>query len=643
MKLKRKLSLARLLPFPRTPSSLLVCETDGFSLRGAVLARSGSGIAVVHAAQSRAAGMEEAVAELVGRLKSAGWRGGRAVLLTPGVVPALLELPVDPKKPRPVEQMEDLVRWEMEPMLMQHTTLWSVGRILVGLGYLTEEQARAVIDMQQGRGKPGGAEADLEIYSFKRFGDLAIELGYIERKQLDECLVRQEWLKTEGEDIACGWAAQGNPAHEENPGSHRWLGCAVSRALMQRWVAVFSRQGVRLQGLYPLAGCAATMLGEGETSRLLLESHAGVVTATSVDAGAVTAFHMQQEPLWLLLESHAGLVTATNLHSGSITGFHMQQASLSGPLEACLEAYHALTPPEPETIWLAAVKEEAGDLPAQLEQVLGREVRALPGSAPPEAAGQTTPGMLGAARHALRLPGLNRCCDVPADGPRKPAWQRLEVRAVAASLLLLLCLGAAEIALQVRMELAAAKKARVDKEAATLDTAVAGIKGEIDRVKKQQEALQAKRDELARTEARIRFFGEELPERAAFLQSLLSALEQSVTEEVVIDHIEEIPVSKTARPVIAAVGTPTALTTAGNIGASGGFLLGAWALNETAAQQFVQRIKNAMQPWGMVVQEVSVIAQAGRLGLQGNAVRLRIVKPPAVAEPQAAATAGSKP
>lgn len=636
-------SVSRFLPFLGKPSSLLVCETDGFSLRGAVLARSGNDVTVLHSAQSRAPGMDEAVAELVERLRSSGWRGGKAVLLTPGVVPALLELPVDPKKPRPPEQMEDLVRWEIEPMLMQHTTLWSVGRILVGMGYLTEEQARAVIDMQQGRGKPGGAEADLEIYSFKRFGDLAIELGYVERKQLDECLVRQEWLKTEGEELACGWSAQSGPAHEENPGSHRWLACAVSRTLMQRWVAVFSRHGVRLQGLYPLAGCAATLLGEGDTPRLVLESHAGVVTATSVDAGAVTAFNMQQEPLWQLLESHAGLVTATNIHAGAITGFHMQQASLSGPLEACLEAYHALTPPEPETIWLAAVKEEAGDLPAQLEQMLGREVRALPGSTQPEAADQVTPGMLGAARHALRLPGLNRCCDVPVDGPRKPVWQRLEVRAVAASMLLLLCLGAAETALQVRMELAAAKKARVDKEAATLDAAVAGIKSEIDRVKKQQESLQAKRDELTRAEARVRFFGEELPERAAFVQSLLSALEQSVMEEVVVDLIEEIPVSRTARPGGAAAGTPTVFPATGNVAAADGFLLGAWALNETAAQQFVQAIKNAMQSWGMEVKEVSVIAQAGRLGLQGNAVRLRIVKPPAAPEPQAAAATGSKP
>lgn len=611
-----------------SPSSLLVCETDGFSLRGAVLARSGNEVAVQYSAESRLPGMDQAVHELVDRLRSAGWRGKKAVLLTPGVVPALLELPVDPAKPRTPEQMEELVRWEMEPMLMQHTTLWSVGRILVGMGYLDEAQARAVIDMQQGRGRP---DNQVEVYSFKRFGDLAIELGYIDRHQLDECLVRQEWTKTEGEEVACGWMAQPGAVQGEGSG-HRWLACAVSRTLMQRWVEVFARHGLALGHLYPLAGCAAAGLGSEQASRLLIESHGGVATATVVRDGAVAALHMQPESLWMLLESHAGLVTATNLRDGAMSGFHMHQSSLSGALEACLEAYHALTPPEPEVMWLATVSSEAGDLSRQLQQVLNCRICVLP-----EAAGengvQATPGMIGAARHGLGLAGGALCCDVPVAGPRKPLLQRIEVRAGLAALLLLTVLGAAETALQVRMDLVSEKKARVDKEAATLDASVARIKAEIDRVKQQQDALQGKRNEVVQAEARAKFFGEELPRHAAFLQALLAALELSVTEDVVVNRIEEVPVVRAAAPVAAQA--------AGVAVPAGGFRIAAWALHENAAQQFVQSMKSAMQPWGMDVIEVSVMAQAGRLGLQGNAVNLRIVKPLPVPD-AAAAPAGSK-
>lgn len=612
------------------PSSLLVCETDGFLLRGAVLERTGNDVVVQYSAESRLPAMDQAVQELASLLRSAGWRGKKAVLLTPAVVPALLELPVDPEKPRPVEQMEELVRWEMEPMLMQHTTLWTVGRILVGLGYLNEEQARAVIETQQGRGRP---DQQLEVYSLKRFGDLAIELGYINRQQLEECLVRQEWTKTEGEEVACGWVAQrGTPQAEA--GSHHWLACAVSRALMKRWVDVFARQGIVLQSLYPLAGCAAATLGGDVANRLLIESHGGVATATVVRDGALAALHMQPETLWMLLESHAGLVTATNLRGGSVSAFHLHQSSLSGALEACLEAYHVLTPPEPDVLWLAAVSTEAGDLATQLQQVLNCRICMLP-----EAAGEqrvhATPGMLGVARHGLGLAGAGLCCDIPVGGARKPVMQRVEVRAALAAALLLALIGTAEIALQVRMDLVAERKARVDKEAATLDAAVASVNAEIESVKKLQETLQAKRDELARAEGRVRFFGEELPQRSAFVQSLLSALEMAVTDEVVVERVEEIPVmpgvQRTGQAPLGRAATPAGLAVP-----PGGFRVAAWALHENAAQQFVQSMKSAMAPWGMDVIEVSVMAQTGRLGLHGNAVSLRIVKPQPPAETPAA-------
>jgi hypothetical protein len=325
-------------------------------------------------------------------------------------------------------------------------------------------------------------------------------------------------------------------------------------------------------------------------------------------------------------------VTATNLRDAAVTGFHMHQSSLSGPLEACLEAYHALTPPEPEVLWLAAVSAEAGDLAGRLQEMLNRRICLLP-EVSDEAGVGATPGMLGVARHALGLAGGELCSEVRVAGPRKPLMQRVEARAAVAALLFLAILGAVETALQVRMDLVETRKARVDKEAATLDATVASIKAEIDRIKQQQGVLQAKRNEVAQAEARAKFFGEELPRRSAFLQSLLGALEMSVTEEVVVDRIEEIPVARVALQSTLPSLTPMI--------PPGGFRVSAWALHENAAQQFVQAMKSAMSPWGMNIVEVSVVAQTGRLGLHGNAISLRIVK--ALPVPETSATsAGSK-
>lgn len=608
------------------PSSLLVCEADGLSLRGAVLTRTGGEVTVQYSAQSKLPGMEEAVNEVVEQLRARGWRGRKAVLLTPSVVPSLLELPVDPAKPRPVEQMEELVRWEMEPLLMQHASNWSIGRILVGMGYLTEEQMRGVAEAQQGRGRPDNS---VEVYTYRRFGDFAVELGYVTRQQVDECLVREEWLKAEGEDLACGWLPQ--DATQGDGYGHRWIGCAVSRTLMTRWVSVFAENKVKLQAMYPLAACAAASLGSGNTQ----EPH----TATAAGTNGVASFHMQSESLWMMLESHDSLVTATSMQRDTASGFHMQPSSPAGSLEACLEAYHALTPPEPGALWLASAStdESTGALAAQLREVLGRDVCVLP-ALEGEGGGIVTPSMLGAAHHAMGLSSAGLCCDVPVGGPRKPPMQRVEIRAVVAGLVLAVLIGGAELALQVRQDLALEKKARIDKEAAALDASIASINAETDRIKKLQDRLKAKRDEISLAEARMKFFGQELPQRAALAQSLLAMLEQSVTEEVVIDRIEEIVVSPTAarpasRPVTSGGATPPP---------PGGFRLNAWALNETAAQQFVQAVKGAMRPWGMDVVEVAVIAQTGRLGLHGNAVTLRIVKATPLPEVANSAQSGSQ-
>jgi hypothetical protein len=76
----------RFLPLGK-PSQLLICETDGFSLRGAVLARSGSRIVLLHQAKTEQVDMAEAVADVVGALKADGWKGD-----DPAPLPQRLEM-----------------------------------------------------------------------------------------------------------------------------------------------------------------------------------------------------------------------------------------------------------------------------------------------------------------------------------------------------------------------------------------------------------------------------------------------------------------------------------------------------------------------------------------------------------------------
>src|SRR5690606_15758175 len=98
----------------------------------------------------------------------------------------LIELPVSPTKPRPAIQMQELIRWELEPLLMQCNMYWAAGQLLLRMGYLDEGQLKDVVERQQGKQK--GSNGDNSAYSFKRFCELAIEMGYITQEQMHECL-----------------------------------------------------------------------------------------------------------------------------------------------------------------------------------------------------------------------------------------------------------------------------------------------------------------------------------------------------------------------------------------------------------------------------------------------------------------------
>jgi hypothetical protein len=111
------MNIKNLVPFS-APSELLVFETDGFSLRAAVIKNAGKSPQVVFTANSSFADMAEAVKEIAEQLKQNGFKGGKAILLSPAVLSTLVELPINPKKSRPIPQMQELIRWEVEPLLM---------------------------------------------------------------------------------------------------------------------------------------------------------------------------------------------------------------------------------------------------------------------------------------------------------------------------------------------------------------------------------------------------------------------------------------------------------------------------------------------------------------------------------------------
>ncbi len=546
------------------PNSILVCEADGLTLRAAVLRRVEGQLHVDYTASSNTADLKQAVSEVISELRQQGWQGKRAVLLTPAVMSALIELPVPADKPRPAIQMQELIRWELEPLMMQQSGYWAAGQILHALGYLNDEQIKEVLDRQRGK-KSGIGDGHGTIYAFKRFAELAVEMGFITPPQREECLTRQAWLRADSDEISCGWVAQlsENAAEAENDGQYPWLVSGVNTALMRHWESAFAAHKVELSELYPMTGATAGLL-EHPATAVLIEPHCEHISSLRIEDGAVTAVRMQQ------------------------SGRH-------SPVDACLEAYHAVTPPEPPRIFLAGHCEEEATLAGDLQNMTGREVLQLS-----VLAAELTHGMQGIA-HDVLLHGKTRFCGaISVQGPRPPIWKQVEARAIAAGVVMVGVVVLTEIVMQVRHELVESRYQKISAEKKTFDSAVAAVQAQIDAVKKASDEIKAKETELQKVMNRFDFFAVELPGRAAYVHNVMEELARSINDDVVINVLEETP--------------------------NMGFRLEGWALSEAAAQRFIQAFKDAMQPWGADLVDPIVRAQAGRLGLLGYSLTFRLVE-----------------
>lgn len=577
------MNIKNLVPFS-APSELLVFETDGFSLRAALIKNSGYKTSVVFTAGSPLADMAEAVKEIAEQLKQNGYKGGKAILLSPAVLSTLVELPINPKKSRPIPQMQELIRWEVEPLLMQHTTRWTVGHLLVGQGYMTAEQAQTVMDMQQGKANPTGELQTTDKLSLRRFGELAEELGYIRRSQLNACLTGQEWLKSEDEDIALGWSAQGEV--EDVPGTFGWLVSCMSKSLLDRWESTFKTHNIKLLAMYPLTGSSNTL-------------------------------HHSDAPSSVIIESHKGMAFISKLHKGFVTNQQQYVNPQQSDVARCLESFHSMSATTNTVIGLATWQGNTNDLVTELKTTLEREVTALEPTTPSE---NVSPGMLGAALHLFQKKLAHRVAQVRVGGPLPPVMQRPTTRAGILVAVLVGLIAISEVSLALIQYQTLAEKEKVDLQWEIVSNSNKRISAQAEEIEQRKEEIKKQEQEQKRMQALIDFYGHDIPERVSLVQSLLGILQRTVTDEVVINSIDELGKRASFKQVINSTLSQDSRVEIEN------FNIDAWALSETAAQSFLQSLAEAIQPWGLEIRDPKVLSRQGPLNLEGFGIGFRIVK-----------------
>ncbi len=554
--------LVKKLPFIKQVNSVLVCEVNHLSFKAAVIMRQADKLVIKHEFILAMDEQNNVVKQTITKLRQQGWLGNNAILLSPAVLSALVDLPIPHKNKLSPSQISESIRWEIEPLISQHQKILAIGRILISQGLLTETQVDDILN-QQSYANNKRSKNIAEPFSYKRFGEIAIEMGLINQSQLETCLGRYQ---TTGEDIKCGWSVQAVAPKKSENNQHQWLTSAVNESILRQWQASFAAHNIQLTYLYPLTGCAS---------------------------GTLTLNNQSAKPQ-LLLELHDCVLSATQLRANHIHALHSHANAAGNTLNNCAEIYHLLDSAEFETIWLANSSTnnalEASNFADNLAQVLQHPVKTLIN--PSEL---VTLGMLGAARNFMKMKGAELIAGIPVKEAQPPLLQRVKVRAVLAAISLLLGLAVAEGVLQIRQSLIELANKNISEDVNKVDNAIARLNTKADKVKQLKELIKVKSEDTKEIQSTVNLLTIDIPKRNILVNTLLNDMSRSVSADVVIDRLSEDPMF--------------------------GFSIQAWSLNEKSAQEFVKYFQLAVHALGLKIKDVTVSQQTGRLGLIGYSVK----------------------
>lgn len=218
----------------------LLLTWDVRGMEAALTQTGKAGTATLASASSQQGRFAAALDEILAQLATATpVRPKRVALAARHVLPAVIDLPVQPDKPRRPEQMRELIQADLEPVLAEFGSLWSMGALLQARGYLSPAD-RERITMEEAVRRQSRSNQ-------LRYGEIAIELELIGRDALDECLDQQAALQNLEASVMAGWRGRIEDKHP------LWLVCGVGQATYDEWREALSRRGLHLAATLPFS------------------------------------------------------------------------------------------------------------------------------------------------------------------------------------------------------------------------------------------------------------------------------------------------------------------------------------------------------------------------------------------------------
>ncbi len=544
---------------------ILVIATDGCTATGAVIRGvDGQRLEIEALATSRALKFETVAEAIIADLKAQGGSiPKQAILLTAGMLPAVLELPVAANKALPVDQMMEMIHWELEPLFAQQNALWSIGSLLSGRGYLADAQRQELLEahkaVQTASRAPGGSRL-----AAARFGELAIEKGYVSDEQVEECLALQEELQMSDADMLIGWhpVAVG-PGRDS--GQSAWLCAGISPALRTRWVDALERVGLHVLWIYPLAGATAPFVALSGLS-VALELHPLLGVCYRQKEGALAQLSYRQ-------------FTDTALSIGEV--LLLIQPTLK---------------PDDRQITVYSGKDWEPTLAETLTIELKREIVTLGGDmlllpADCEAPDAVLAALAGGAVHALGMAPSASAVRLAGSRPPPPVYLRPAVWMGAAVALVLAVMVGFELHSYLQNQTLMEKRQALSVRQEELEAAKNVIEQSLRAEQEAKKSLETAQTELEGIALRKGLYERAFGQRSRFMDALLSALIDRINDELALESVAETGWQQVE--------------------------IQGFALNVEAVYRYARILAKDLEAFGVKLAELDTSEEQGPLGLIG--------------------------
>lgn len=545
----------------------LLLAWDICGLKAAVYVDEAGQGRVVASAESPQARFADALDEILPALtRQSAIRPRRAALAARYLLPGVVNLPVAPDKPRPTGQMRELVQSEIEPILAEFGSLWSMGALLEARQYLSGiDRERVTLEeamRREGRRTP------------LRYGETALEMELIARAALDECLDLQERLQNLDAAIVAGWRGR---VEEQQP---LWLACGVGAINHKEWQDTLAARDLRLDACLPLAWLASESGNDsasenapekrrdGPLVSICLELHQEEVLAVHRRNGRIVAARgegrmeraLQADWLARLVADWSGdargSLEVICLHADD----EALAAGICNDLGLCVGQPTRLRPVAEswERFWQHLVREATGDS-SRLPRIVERELRGSP-------------------------------------------WGNHDVRRLAALAAVLAGLGGVEGLQQYRLyrlNATVAETSQQEKSKAQANQSEAKFNAELNELARDLDATRKKLEPLLNDHGRL----SSISAMRQNLPDLLLMLAQAVGNDAVLESLRNSKVGSNATSIQVV----------------------AWSPSYTGAQAFVGRVAEQTRVFGYGVTQTEIVERKGRNNKLGHEVNFWLV------------------